>query len=126
MSSSPYPSVSWLYASTYNRQRQETERFQSLFHAHQGGESADGFRIFGIAAERDGRHLQMVADEEFDLGARFSRQVEAIEDATRQADAFRHVRLVARLADVVQQQRQHQPLRVFEVLQERREALAPT
>ena len=66
----------------------------------------------------------MVGDQELDHLARVGRQRQALEDAAGEADAFRDVLLVARFPDIVQQQREHQQLRPFEVLQQRREPLA--
>ena len=105
-------------------QRQEAEHLQSLFDADQRGEPPDRLGIFGVAAKRDHRHLQVVGDEKLDHLARLGRQRQALEDAPGQADALRDVVLVARFPDIVQQQREHQQLRAFEVLQQRREPLA--
>ena len=74
-------------------------------------ELGDDVRIVEIAAERDLRHRQVIAHQEFDGLPRLGGNLETIEGGPRHPDAFLRVIRVGGLADVVEQQRQGQDLR---------------
>ena len=67
--------------------------------------------IVEVAAERDLRHQQVIADQELDGPPRVGRQLEAVEHALRELHAFLRVLGLAPLADVVEEQRERQELR---------------
>ena len=75
------------------------------------GELADDAGIGVVAPEGDPRHLEMLDDQELDVLARFAVEIELVEDDLRHPRALFGVVLVLPLADVVQQQGQHEPLR---------------
>ncbi len=82
------------------------------------------FRILGVAAERDERHLQVIPDQEQHRVARVGRHLQAIERIVRHAHALERVLVVAPLADVVEKQREHEQLGRRQARRDRLEALA--
>ena len=87
-------------------QRHQAQHLQQLFGADQVRELRDDVRIVEIAAERDLRHRQVVADQELDRLPRFAGHLETIERGAGQPHAFLRVFAVGRLADVVEEQRE--------------------
>jgi hypothetical protein len=92
-------------------QRHEAEHLQPFFGADEPRELPDDVGILGVASEGDERHAQVVADEEQHHLARLWRELKPVEHVSRHAHAFERVVVVAPLADVVQQQRQHEQFR---------------
>ena len=93
-----------------------------LFGAEQRGELPDDLGLFGVAAERDARHLQVVPDQKVDRLPRLVVEAEPRDHAGRHLRADDRVIALAGLADVVIQQRQHQQLRRAELAQHRAES----
>ena len=75
------------------------------------GELLDDIGVFGVAAEGDERHPHVMADEEEHGLARVAGDLQARQCAFGHALALEGVVVVAPLADVVQEQGQHQQLR---------------
>ena len=107
------------------RERHQAEQLEPLFDADQLRERADDFGVFGVAPERHLRHAQMVRDEEQDGVARLRGQTQPIEERFRHPHALARVVLFPPLADVVEEEREHEELRRLEVAEQRGETLAP-
>ena len=103
--------------------RHQAEQLEALLRSDQVGELLDDVRIVEVAAERNLRHQQVIADQELDRPARIGRQLEPVEHALRELDALLHVLGVAPLADVVKEQRKREKLRRVQLLENRVEAL---
>ena len=106
-------------------QRHQAEHLQAFFDADQLGERLDDLRILRVAPERDLRHRA----GGWRSGTRpcrarsCGRPIRA-NISPRHAHALDVMVVVAPLADVVQEQREHEQLRRVEILEQRREALA--
>ena len=74
-------------------------------------------RIFRVAPEGDLRHLQMVTDQELHREPGLVRQLETVEHALRESEAFLRMVCFTPFANVVEEQGQRQKLRRMDFLQ---------
>ena len=93
-------------------ERHQAEHLQALFGADERREVLDDLRILGVATKRDQRHAQVMLDQEQHRLARLADELQTIDDVPGHPLAFERVVVVAPFADVVQQQRQHEQLRL--------------
>ncbi len=75
--------------------------------------------ILGVAPERDERHPEVMADQEQHRLARIVVELQTFDRFDRHSHAFERVVVVAPLADVVQQQRQHEQLGPIDLAEDR-------
>ena len=105
-------------------ERHQAQHLQAILDADEVGELPHDLGILGIAAERDHRHPRDAWPRGIPRRRGLLVEREAIEHLTRHPRALRGVVLVAPLADVVKQQRQHEQLGRVDFSEQPREALA--